>query len=39
MRQQNLELSQNDTKELQGLAAMMMVFLHLFCRKDVGGVI
>ena len=31
------ELSIDDSKELQGIAILMMIFLHLFCRKNIEG--
>jgi len=32
-----LEISKNDTKNLQGVAILFMLLLHLFCRKEVNG--
>lgn len=32
-----MEISKNDTKNLQGVAILFMLLLHLFCRKEVNG--
>lgn len=32
-----MEISKNDTKVLKGIAILLMLLLHLFCRKDSDG--
>ncbi len=31
-----MELSKNDTKMLQGLSVLAMIWLHLFCKDYIG---